>query len=132
MIYISRVPRGLRILVTPTYQNPHPKPLEEWLSLMAAIFKNMLGFLSKYEAIELEEITGKIRKLKTLFHEHGSKEEIEQLMAGLEKRLYKYEEEIETKKERKFLCDKIDYTMGKILTFGKKYDVAWQEWFGSG
>ncbi|KAJ1172055.1 hypothetical protein NDU88_003907 [Pleurodeles waltl] len=105
------------MLITSTYQSSHSELLEEWSSLMAATSKNMLGRLSRNAAIYLEEVTYEIRKLKDLFNKHSSKEEIKQFMAEMEKRPSKYEEEIEAKKKRKFLRDKINYTTGRILTF---------------
>lgn len=63
-IEVGRVPRGLRIFIIPTFGNPNPKLLEEWAELMATTCKGMLGLLSKYAKIELDEICDHLKSLK--------------------------------------------------------------------
>lgn len=91
---------------------------------MAATCKQMLGLLSKYAAMELEQVT---KDMQGMLDKHPQQEDIQNFYKEMEGRLTKYEEEIKTKKKWKFTRDKIDYASGRILTFGRKYEVARKE-----
>ncbi|KAJ1191103.1 hypothetical protein NDU88_000419 [Pleurodeles waltl] len=101
--------------------NPHPKLLEEWSQLNAGTCKDMMGLLSKYAAIELEQVGEEIKKLKDILDKYSLQDNLQSFFKNMEHRLTKYEEEIKTKMRRKFVRDKTVYTAGKILTFGRKY-----------
>lgn len=127
-IEVGRVPRGLRIRITLTYQNPSPKLLEEWPTLMAATCKQMLGLPSKYVAIELQQVAEEICTLREALSKHGSKEEIANFLKNMDGRLTKYEDSI---KSKKLIRDRNDYAQGWILTFDRKYDLARKDFIRS-
>ncbi|KAJ1099584.1 hypothetical protein NDU88_004683 [Pleurodeles waltl] len=56
-----------------------------------------------------------------------TQETLDDFMRNLEKKLVKMEEDITTKKQRKFIRDFKDYQAGRILTFHRKYDHMYKE-----
>ncbi|KAJ1101153.1 hypothetical protein NDU88_006225 [Pleurodeles waltl] len=82
----------------------------------------MLGLLSIYAKLELEETCELNCKVKEILDQHPEQDEIKNIITQMEQRLSKYKREIQTKKRSQFLRDKQNYDSGHILTFGKKFD----------
>ena len=68
------------------------------------------------------ELIKNIEKLKEELAKETSKEDLKRKLTEIEQRIKKREEEIKTRKQRKFIRDQNDYASGRVLTFSKKYD----------
>ncbi|KAJ1140832.1 hypothetical protein NDU88_007170 [Pleurodeles waltl] len=89
----------------------------------------MLKILIKYAKADQEDIFKEIEKIKDWLADHpeNEKEEIDTFLKDMEPRKDKFEEDINARKQRKFLKDVQDYERGRILTFDWKYDSLYRE-----
>ena len=60
---VGRVPRGLRIFRSPTYENPNPQMLKEWTVNSGKCTTGMLDILVKYAWIDRATLLEEIDKL---------------------------------------------------------------------
>ncbi|XP_078524347.1 uncharacterized protein LOC144797570 [Lissotriton helveticus] len=119
----NRIPRGLRIFIIPTFQQPDPELIGEWMTNNYACSMNMLNILIKYADKECIKLNAESEQIIAKLKEKYTESEFIVEMTKMEKRLGKIEEEIKEKKQRKFYRDEIDYDKGRILTFGKRFKV---------
>ena len=124
---VGRVPRGLRIFTTPTYENPNPAMLQKWSENSSKCTTGMLEILVEFAWVDRKTLLSEIDTLTEEIKSMDSSNNFEEFYSKMEKRLEKIEEEIKTKKQRKFLRDLNDYQTGRILTFAKKYDHLYEE-----
>ncbi|XP_078512674.1 uncharacterized protein LOC144827773 [Lissotriton helveticus] len=119
----NRIPRGLRIFIIPTFQDPDPELISDWMENNHICSINMLKMLVKNAEKECAKINTEneaiIEKLKAKYTDIEFSAEMEKM----HKRLDKIEDEIKEKKQRKFYRDEVDYSKGQILTFAKRYEV---------
>ncbi|KAJ1191724.1 hypothetical protein NDU88_001040 [Pleurodeles waltl] len=123
---VDRVPRGLRIFIMPTYDDPNPDLLKEWAAHNAASSAGMMKILINHAQIERETIIEKIYNITKQIEAFPDKKLVESLNNAMEERLAKIEEEIILKKSRKFHRDTFDYETGQIYTFARKFDY-WRQ-----
>ncbi|KAJ1163502.1 hypothetical protein NDU88_003960 [Pleurodeles waltl] len=116
------IPRGLRIFIMPTYEDPHPDLLKEWAAHNALSSAGMMKILVKYAQIERDKAIEKIEDLEKTIDGFTDKKLADSLKTAMEERLAKIEEEITQKKACKFNRDTTDYQTGQIYTFAKKFD----------
>ena len=123
---VKRVLRGLRIHVIPNYDNTNPSLLQDWAGLMADTCHKMIEMLVKYATEDLLQTKKEIEELQEKFNNYKGveKERITEVYKIMTVRLDKLEKEIKERKRRKFLRDKLDYEMGRVLTFNRKFDAA--------
>lgn len=57
---VGRVPRGLRVLIALTFENPDPEMLQEWAVNSAESSNNMMRILVKYAKRDREKILDEI------------------------------------------------------------------------
>ncbi|KAJ1129018.1 hypothetical protein NDU88_007389 [Pleurodeles waltl] len=116
------IPRGLRIFIMPTYDDPHPDLLKEWAAHNAVSSAGMMKILIKYAQLQRERVIEKIEDLAKTIKTFSDRKLVESLNSSMEERLAIIEEEIIPKKARKFKRDVTDYETGQIYTFAKKFD----------
>lgn len=121
-IDVGRVPRGLRIFVTPTFNDPDPELISDWAANNHNCSTIMLGLLVKYARKDVERLSDEIDNITKQLKSMCAQDEFQNEMDKMNAKLSKIEEDIKTKKQRKFHRDLIDYQKGQILTFAKKYD----------
>lgn len=119
---VNRVPRGLRIFTMPTHPETKTEMLNEWGENNRACSYNMMRILIKYAEKDLEDIHKNITELEAKI-KLQNKEEVNKSRKEMEERIENYEEEVQLRKQRKFLRDETDYKTGRILTFAKRFDT---------
>ncbi|KAJ1144752.1 hypothetical protein NDU88_011049 [Pleurodeles waltl] len=123
---VDRVPRGLRIFIMPNYDDSNPDLLKEWAAHNAASSAGMMRILIKYAEIERETVIEQINSVTKRIEAFSDKKLVESLSNAMEERLSKIEEEIISKKSRKFNRNAFDYETGQIYTFARKFDY-WRQ-----
>lgn len=123
----ERIPRGLRIFIVPTLQDPDPELIERWMENNHVCSMNMLRMLITSAEKESKRLLEESEKITKTLQEMYPKEEFENEMNKMNKKLERIEEDIKLKKLSKFQRDERDYKAGRILTFGKKYDQSYAD-----
>lgn len=121
-IDVKCIPRGLRIFITPTFHDPDPELVTEWINNNHECSPTMLRLLVRFAWKDCEKQAEIIEKNTQALKGVCATEEFKKEMTKLENRLEKIEEEITMKKQRKFERDRRDYECRQILTFARKYD----------
>ena len=86
---IGRVPRGLRIFTSPTYENPNPRMLADWSANSARCTTGMLEILVKYAWEDRTIILEEIDKLTADILTQDSKTNFDEFITKMESRLGK-------------------------------------------
>lgn len=121
-IDVGRIPRGLRIFITPTFNDPDPELVTEWAENSHGCSIVMLTLLVKYARKECDRQSGIIEDITKQLKNLCGQEEFTSDMEKLESKLDKIESEIKAKKQRKFQRALVDYERSQILTFAHRYD----------
>ncbi|KAJ1116721.1 hypothetical protein NDU88_004927 [Pleurodeles waltl] len=87
----------------------------------------MMRILIKYAFKDRKKILEEIDKLTAEILSMVSVDALEEFKNNLEKKLTKFEEDVTSKKQGKFIRDFKDYQSGRILTFHRKYDYMYTE-----
>ncbi|KAJ1188496.1 hypothetical protein NDU88_005257 [Pleurodeles waltl] len=87
----------------------------------------MMRILIKYAVKDRSKILEEIDKIRLELLTIITQETLDEFMQNLENKLIKLEEDITTKKQRKFIRDYKDDQAGRILTFHRKYVHMYKE-----
>lgn len=120
---VQRVPRGLQIMVAPSYEEPNPDMLSEWAANNNDASRRMLAILIKYSDIDRQKILAEIESLSDTLSKAEDQDSIKQFKIEMKERLRKLEVSIQERKAQTFIRDKQDYDRGHIYTFAKKFDT---------
>ncbi|XP_078503145.1 olfactory receptor 5AP2-like [Lissotriton helveticus] len=95
---VNRIPRGLRILTSPTYENPNPELMREWAdNNLEASRRSVLIFI-KYAEIDRAKLLDEIAIMDEELDALGDSEEKTKLLTEMSTRLKKEEEKIIARK----------------------------------
>ncbi|XP_078541431.1 uncharacterized protein LOC144826808 [Lissotriton helveticus] len=119
---VGRVPRGLRTVLAPSYEDPDPQMLADWAQCNFENSKRLMGILVQYAESDRAKLLEKIDSINAEIDKIPPSAEISKLRDDMNTRLKREEDIIMKRKAYKFQRDRLDYENGKIFTFAKKYD----------
>lgn len=118
----SRIPRGLRILIFPIFEDLDDELLKEWKGNLSNSSVTMMRILIRHSEKKAASLMMEIEKLENEIEESPLKEVIKNYEV-LEKIIEEYQIYQRDKKSRKIKRDENDYREGRVYTFAKNYDT---------
>lgn len=118
----GKVPRGLRILIFPTFEDLSENLLKEWEHNLEGASRVMMEILVRHSIEKGDKLQEEIEAIEKEINEFEEKELIEKNYVILKKVMENHQIYIKDKKLRKIKRDDRDYSDGRIYTFAKKFD----------
>ncbi|KAJ1191732.1 hypothetical protein NDU88_001048 [Pleurodeles waltl] len=119
---LKQVPRGLRVIIFPSFEDLDPDLLGEWEHLISSTSFSMINILIKHAdrkcTILLQDITSLEEEIKNL----NLPEATDKNYTIMREILTGYQLYMKDKKMRKLVRDDNDYSNGRIYTFARKFD----------
>ncbi|KAJ1202502.1 hypothetical protein NDU88_006301 [Pleurodeles waltl] len=86
---VSHVPHGLRILTTPSYENPNPTMMKEWAEDNIVASKGLMEIIVKYAETDRMDLQSKIDMLDIEINAHEQQEVVRKYCEEMKTRLKK-------------------------------------------
>ncbi|KAJ1217750.1 hypothetical protein NDU88_005340 [Pleurodeles waltl] len=118
----KKIPRGLRILIFPTYEDLDDEALKDWEDNLQNASFNMMRILIKHIDKKVAKLQDDIETLEREIDGVSQKDLINKNYEILHKIVEDYQIYLRDKKLRKVKRDDLDYKLGRIYTFARKYD----------
>ncbi|KAJ1089792.1 hypothetical protein NDU88_002936 [Pleurodeles waltl] len=119
---LKQVPRGLRVIIFPSFEDLDPDLLGEWEHLISSTSFSMINILIKHADRKrtklLQDITSLEEEIKTL----NLPDVTDKNYIIMREILTGYQLYIKDKKLRKLVRDDNDYSNGRIYTFARRFD----------
>ncbi|KAJ1188072.1 hypothetical protein NDU88_004837 [Pleurodeles waltl] len=124
---IKQVPRGLRVIIFPSFEDLDPDLLGEWEHLISSISFGMINILIKHADRKRNKLLLDIASLEEEIKNLNLTEATNKNYAILKDILNGYQLYVKDKKMRKLIRDENDYSSGRIYTFARKFDQVNRE-----
>ncbi|KAJ1135369.1 hypothetical protein NDU88_001809 [Pleurodeles waltl] len=119
---LKQVPRGLRVIIFPTFDDLDPDLLGEWEHLISSTSFGMINILIKHADSKRDKLLLDIVSLDEEIKNLNLPEATDKNYAILKDILNGYQLYIKDKKMRKLNRDENDYSNGRIYTFARRFD----------
>ncbi|KAJ1097155.1 hypothetical protein NDU88_002282 [Pleurodeles waltl] len=119
---IKQIPRGLRVILFPSFGDLNPILLQEWEQLLITSSFGIMDILIRDAREKRERLLLDIEALEKEIQDTNLKEAIEKNYNILKDVLQKHQEYIKEKKMRKVRRDANDYITGRVFTYAHKFD----------
>ncbi|KAJ1134918.1 hypothetical protein NDU88_001364 [Pleurodeles waltl] len=119
---IKQVPRGLRVIIFPSFEDLDPDLLGEWEHLISSTSFSMINILIKHSDRKRTKLLLDITSLEEEIKNLNLPEATDKNYTIMREILTGYQLYIKDKKMRKLVRDDNDYKNGRIYTFARKFD----------
>ncbi|KAJ1201855.1 hypothetical protein NDU88_005659 [Pleurodeles waltl] len=119
---LKQVPRGLRVIIFPSFEDLDPDLLEEWEHLISSTSFSMINILIKHADRKRNKLLQDIASLEEEIKNLNLPEATDKNYTIMREILTGYQLFIKDKKMRKLVRDDNDYNNGRIYTFARKFD----------
>ncbi|KAJ1140439.1 hypothetical protein NDU88_006791 [Pleurodeles waltl] len=120
---LKQIPRGLRVIIFPSFEDLDPDLLGEWEHLISATSFGMINILIKHADRKRDKLLQDITSLEEEIKNLNLTEATDKNYTIMREILTGYQLYIKDKKMRKLIRDDNDYTNGRIYTFARRYAV---------
>ncbi|KAJ1143385.1 hypothetical protein NDU88_009694 [Pleurodeles waltl] len=124
---IKQVPRGLRVIIFPSFEDLDPDLLGEWEHLISSTSFSMINILIKHLDRKRTKLLLDITSLEEEIKNLNLPEATDKNYTIMREILTGYQLYIKDKKMRKLVRDDNDYKNGRIYTFARKFDQVNKE-----
>ncbi|KAJ1188079.1 hypothetical protein NDU88_004844 [Pleurodeles waltl] len=124
---IKQVPRGLRVIIFPSFEDLDPDLLGEWEHLISSTSFSMINILIKHSDRKRTKLLLDITSLEEEIKNLNLPEATDKNYTIMREILTGYQLYIKDKKMRKLVRDDNDYKNGRIYTFARKFDQVNKE-----
>ncbi|KAJ1216613.1 hypothetical protein NDU88_004214 [Pleurodeles waltl] len=121
-IELKQVPRGLRVIIFPSFDDLDPDLLGEWEHLISSTSFGMMSILIKHAERKREKLLLEISSLEDQIKSLDLPEATTKNYSILRDTLNDYQLYIKDKKLKKIIRDENDYANGRIYTFARRFD----------
>ncbi|KAJ1121828.1 hypothetical protein NDU88_000347 [Pleurodeles waltl] len=121
-IQIKQIPRGLRVILFPSFGDLNPVLLEEWEQLLINSSLGIMDILITDAKDKRERLLTDIKTLEKEIQDTNLPEVIDKNYNILSGVLQKHQEYIKEKKLHKLRRDANDYAKGRVFTYDRKFD----------
>ncbi|KAJ1104458.1 hypothetical protein NDU88_001871 [Pleurodeles waltl] len=121
-IQIKQIPRGLRVVLFPSFGDLNPLLLQEWEQLLISSSFGIMDILIRDAREKRDRLLVEIELLEKEIQDTNLKEGITKNYDILNKVLQQHQIYIKDKKMRKLRRDANDYATGRVFTFAHKFD----------
>ncbi|KAJ1082733.1 hypothetical protein NDU88_002898 [Pleurodeles waltl] len=121
-IELKQVPRGLRVIIFPSFDDLDPDLLGEWEHLISSTSFGMMNILIKHAERKREKLLLEISSLEDQIKSLDLPEATAKNYSILRDTLNDYQLYIKDKKLKKIIRDENDYANGRIYTFARRFD----------
>ncbi|KAJ1210763.1 hypothetical protein NDU88_006125 [Pleurodeles waltl] len=118
----KKIPRGLRILIFPTYEDLDDDSLKEWEDNLQNASFTMMRILIKPTFKKVSKLQADIDKMEKEIDNVPQKDLIKKNYEILDRVGEDYQIYLRDKKLRKVKWDDLDYKLGRVYTVARKYD----------
>lgn len=118
----KRIPRGLRIVIFPTFDDLEDDQLKEWEDNLYSASFCMMNILIKNTERKVDKLKKQIVELEKEISEMKLPELTEQNYNILKDVISKHQTQIKERKLSKIRRDESDYNSGRIFTFSKNFN----------
>ncbi|KAJ1164236.1 hypothetical protein NDU88_004681 [Pleurodeles waltl] len=116
---LKQIPRGLRVIIFPSFEDLDPDLLGEWEHLISATSFGMINILIKHADRKRDKLLQDITSLEEEIKNLNLTEATDKNYTIMREILTGYQLYIKDKKMRKLIRDDNDYTNGRIYTFAR-------------
>ncbi|KAJ1091750.1 hypothetical protein NDU88_004867 [Pleurodeles waltl] len=121
-IQIKQIPRGLRVILFPSFGDLNPVLLQEWEQLLINSSLGIMDILIRDAKDKRERLLTDIKNLEKEIQDTNLTEAIDKNYNILSSVLQKHQEYIKEKKLHKLRRDANDYAKGRVFTYARKFD----------
>ncbi|KAJ1170548.1 hypothetical protein NDU88_002423 [Pleurodeles waltl] len=118
----NQIPRGLRVILFPSFDDLSPDLLKEWEQLLITSSYGMMDILIRDAKNKREKLLQDIAQLEKEINDIDSPDTKTRNFNILKDVLQKHQLYIKDKKVRKLRRDDNDYKKGRVFTFARKFD----------
>ncbi|KAJ1170549.1 hypothetical protein NDU88_002424 [Pleurodeles waltl] len=118
----NQIPRGLRVILFPSFDDLSPDLLKEWEQLLITSSYGMMDILIRDAKNKREKLLQDIAQLEKEINDIDSPDTKTRNFNILKGVLQKHQLYIKDKKVRKLRRDDNDYKKGRVFTFARKFD----------
>ncbi|KAJ1092201.1 hypothetical protein NDU88_005313 [Pleurodeles waltl] len=119
---LKQIPRGLRVIIFPSFEDLDPDLLGEWEHLISSTSFSMINILIKHEDRKRSKLLLDIASLEEEIKSLNLVEATDKNYTIMKEILNEYQLYVKDKKMRKLIRDENDYSNGRIYTFARKFD----------
>ncbi|KAJ1203140.1 hypothetical protein NDU88_006934 [Pleurodeles waltl] len=119
---LKQVPRGLRVIIFPSFEDLDPDLLGEWEHLISSTSFSMINILIKHADRKRIKLLQDISSLEEEIKNLNLTEATDKNYTIMREILTGYQLYIKDKKMRKLIRDDYDYKNGRIYTFARRFD----------
>ncbi|KAJ1105813.1 hypothetical protein NDU88_003217 [Pleurodeles waltl] len=119
---IKQIPRGLRVILFPSFGDLNPALLQEWEQLLINSSLGIMDILIRDAKDKRECLLTDIKTLEKEIQDTNLPEAIDKNYHILNNVLQKHQEYIKEKKLHKLRRDGNDYAKGRVFTYARKFD----------
>ncbi|KAJ1157987.1 hypothetical protein NDU88_010683 [Pleurodeles waltl] len=124
---LKQIPRGLRVIIFPSFEDLDPDLLGEWEHLISSTSFGMINILIKHADRKRNKLLQDITSLEEEIKSLNLTEAADKNYTIMREILTGYQLYIKDKKMRKLIRDDNDYTNGRIYTFARRFDQVNKE-----
>ncbi|KAJ1091749.1 hypothetical protein NDU88_004866 [Pleurodeles waltl] len=121
---LKQIPRGLRVIIFPSFEDLDPDLLGEWEHLISSTSFSMINILIKHADRKRSKLLLDIASLEEEIKGLNLTEATDKNYAIMKEILNGYQLYVKDKKMRKLIRDENDYSKGRIYTFARKFDLV--------
>ncbi|KAJ1104334.1 hypothetical protein NDU88_001746 [Pleurodeles waltl] len=118
----NQIPRGLRVILFPSFDDLSPDLLKEWEQLLVTSSCGMMDLLIRDAKAKSDKLLQDIAALEKEINDIDSPDIKTKNYSIRKEVLQKHQVYIKDKKVRKLRRDENDYKNGRVFTFERKYD----------
>ncbi|KAJ1080704.1 hypothetical protein NDU88_000898 [Pleurodeles waltl] len=119
---LKQVPRGLRVIIFPSFEDLDPDLLGEWEHLISSTSFSMINILIKHADRKRNKLLLDIASLEEEIKSLNLTEATDKNYTIMREILNGYQLYVKDKKMRKLIRDENDYSSGSIYTFARRFD----------
>ncbi|KAJ1099086.1 hypothetical protein NDU88_004190 [Pleurodeles waltl] len=119
---LKQIPRGLRVIIFPSFEDLDPDLLGEWEHLISSTSFGMINILIKHADRKRNKLLLDIASLEEEIKNLNLTEATDKNYTIMRDILNGYQLYVKDKKMRKLIRDENDYSSGRIYTFARKFD----------
>ncbi|KAJ1164446.1 hypothetical protein NDU88_004884 [Pleurodeles waltl] len=119
---LKQIPRGLRVIIFPSFEDLDPDLLGEWEHLISSTSYGMINILIKHADRKRNKLLLDIASLEEEIKSLNLTEATDKNYTIMRDILNGYQLYVKDKKMRKLIRDENDYSSGRIYTFARKFD----------
>ncbi|KAJ1096649.1 hypothetical protein NDU88_001784 [Pleurodeles waltl] len=118
----NQIPRGLRVILFPSFDDLSPDLLNEWEQLLITSSYGIMDILIRDAKAKRDKLLQDIAVVEKDINDIDSPDTKTKNFNNLKEVLHKHQLYIKDKKLRKLRRDDNDYKNGRVFTFARKYD----------